>query len=73
MKQFVFSFVAGFVLALCATTIISSNKEKADYSAFEKLYYENKAQISSFNLKSLKECDNNTLNQCVLLEDDISL
>ena len=42
MKQFVFSFIAGFALALCATTIISSNKEKADYSAFEKLYYENK-------------------------------
>ncbi len=61
MKQFVFSFIAGFALALCATTIISSNKEKADYSAFEKLYYENKAQLPSFNLKSLKECDNNTL------------
>lgn len=61
MKQFVFSFIAGFALALCATTIISSNKEKADYSAFEKLYYENKAQLPSFNLKSLKECNNNTL------------
>lgn len=61
MKNFLFSFVVGFVLALCAATIIFSNKEKADYSAFEKLYYENKAQLPSFNLKSLKECDNNTL------------
>ena len=61
MKNFLFSFVVGFVLALCITTIISYDKEKADYSAFEKLYYENKAQLPSFNLKSLKECDNNTL------------
>ena len=72
MKKFLFSFVVGFVLALCATTIISSNKEKADYSVFEKLYYENKAQLSSFNLKSLKECDDNTLNQWILLENNIN-
>ena len=72
MKNFLFSFVVGFVLALCITTIISYDKEKADYSAFEKLYYENKAQLSSFNLKSLKECDDNTLNQWILLENNIN-
>ena len=72
MKKFLFSFVVGFVLALCATTIIFSNKEKADYSAYEKLYYKNKAQLSSFNLKSLKECDDNTLNQWILLENNIN-
>ena len=72
MKKFLFSFVVGFVLALYTTTIISSNSEKADYSAFEELYYENKAQLSSFNLKSLKECDGNTLNQWILLENNIN-